>query len=93
MASYSEVKKDLDEVAGIIREQKAVALKIITNAQNGSDILDDVPTRFAATIEAINAYGTQNAAEALAKAELAKMTAEFTALKNILDQIAAIQLP
>lgn len=90
MASYSEVKAGLDEVARIIREQKAVMLKAKSNAGLASAALAGLPTEYADVISTINAYGITNAAEALAKADLAKLTTEFQALKTLADQVAAI---
>jgi hypothetical protein len=90
MASYSEVKVGLDDVAAIIREQKAVMLKAKSNAALASAALADLPTEFADVIATINAYGTANASEALSKADLAKLTTEFQALKSLADQVAAI---
>lgn len=89
-ASYSEVKAGLDEVAAIIREQRTIMLKAKTAAAAGSVVLGDLPARFADVIATVNAYGTSNAAEALAKADMAKLTAEFQALKVLTDQLAAI---
>ena len=90
MASYSEVKAGLDDVATLIRDQKAVMLKAKSNASGASTALAEVPTKYADLISTINAYGTSNASEALAKAELAKLTTEFQALKTLADQVAAI---
>lgn len=90
MASYSEVKAGLAEVATLIRDQKAVMLKAKSNAGLASAALAEVPTKYSDLITTINGYGTSNAAEALAKADLAKLTTEFQALKTLADQVAAI---
>lgn len=90
MASYSEVKAGLDDVAGIIREQKAVMLKVKSNAALASAALAALSAEYADLIATINAYGTSNAAEALSKADLAKLTSEFQSLKSLADQVAAI---
>lgn len=90
MASYSEVKAGLDDVAGIIREQRAVMLKVKSNAGLASAALAGLSAQYADLITTINAYGTANAAEALSKADLAKLTSEFQALKTLADQVAAI---
>ena len=89
-ASYSEVKASLDDVAGIIREQRLITLKAKAAAAASSAVLGDLPTKYADVIATINAYGTTNAAEALAKADLAKLTTEFQTLKALTDQLAAI---
>jgi len=92
MASYSEVKAGLDDVAGIIREQKAVMLKVKSNAALASAALAGLATEYADVVATIQAFGTGNAAEAAAKAELAKLVTEYTALKGIADQVAAVSL-
>lgn len=92
MATYSEVKTGLDEVSGIIREQRDVMKKVKSNAAGASAALASLATTYANLISTINAYGTTDASEAFAKAELAKLVAEFTALKNLSDQIAVINL-
>lgn len=63
MASYSEVKAGLDDVAGIIREQKAVMVKVKSNAALAAAALAGLPAQYADLITTINAYGTTNAAD------------------------------
>jgi hypothetical protein len=92
MATSSEVKAGLDAVAGIISEQRQVMLKVKSNAQIASDSLAALASDYADVVSTIQAYGTSNAFEALAKAELAKLTAEFTALKGKSDAVAAVDL-
>jgi hypothetical protein len=89
MASYSEVKAGLDDIAEIIRSQRAVLSKAVSNSQLASDGLAALPTDYADVLATINGYGTSNASEALAKADLAKLTTEFLALKAVADAIAA----
>ena len=90
MASYSEVKAGLDEIAQVIREKRAVLLKAKTNAADASAALDTLPATYAGVIATIEGYGTTDAAEALAKAELATLTAEFIAVKGVADDVAGI---
>lgn len=92
MATSSQVKTTLDEIAMIIREQRAVMEKVKSNAALASTALGDLPTVYADVVATIQAYGTTNAFEALAKAELAKLAAEYTALKADADTVAAIDL-
>ncbi len=92
MATYSEVKVGLDAVAAIISEQRAMMTKVKSNAALASSALAAVPTDYADVVATIQAYGTANAAEAAAKAELAKLTTEFNALKAKADQAAALDL-
>lgn len=92
MASYSEVKAGLDAIAAIIRDQRAVLVKVKSNALIASETLAALPTEYADVIATIQAFGTANASEALAKAELVKLTTEFNALKTVSDAIAAANL-
>lgn len=92
MATPSQVKTSLDKIAELISSQRAVMEKVKSNASAASAALAAIPTDFADVISTIQAYGTANAFEALAKAELAKMNAEYTALKGDADTVAAIDL-
>lgn len=90
MATSTEVDVALDAVAQIISDQRAVMLKAKSNAQQASDALDGLATNYADVIATVQSYGTSNAHEALAKARLAKYTAEFQALKTVADGVAGI---
>lgn len=90
MASYSEVKAGLDAVAVTIRDARSELLACKSKSASISETLNALPTAYADVVATVNAYGTSNAAEANAKAELAKLTTEFQALKTIADGIAAI---
>lgn len=90
MASYSEVKAGFDEIAVIIRNARTELLACKSKSAGISEVLDALPTTYASLVATVQAYGTSNAAEANAKAELAKFMTEFQALKAIADGIAAI---
>lgn len=90
MATSSEVKAGLDEVANKIRDQRAVVIKARQQASAASAALAGLPTQYGDVVSTVNAYGTADAFEANAKAELAKLTTEFNALKAAADQIAAV---
>lgn len=92
MATTSEVKSGLDDVSNIIREQRDVMKKAKANAAIASAALAALATTYSSIISTINAYGTTDAFEANAKAELAKLVTEYNALKNLADQVAAINL-
>lgn len=92
MASTSEVKSGLNEVAQIIADQRAVLAKAQQNAANASAALAAISTDYSDVAATINAYGTTNAFEALSKAEFAKLQTEFTALKSAADSIVAVAL-
>ena len=85
MATYSEVKSGLDQIAVIMAANKSVLTNGKNLAQQASDELGGLATTFADVIATIQAYGTTNSAEAFAKAELTKLTAEFQALKSAAD--------
>ena len=94
MATYSEMKSGLDDISGIIRNEKANMQKAKNAGVSSSAALAAITTDFAeviATIDAIPA-NTTNAAEMLLKAEKAELAAEFTALKTKADALAAVDL-
>lgn len=82
MATASEVKAGLDDIATKIRNvrQKAAQAKAAITA--GDAELADIPTTFADLIATIDAYGTSDTFEALSKAEKAKLQSEFSALRS-----------
>jgi uncharacterized protein with von Willebrand factor type A (vWA) domain len=92
MATSSEVKAGLDDIATVIRTQHQVIRKMKYDAAAASSQLDDVPVSFADVINTINGYAadTQDAFEQVSKAELAKLTDEFLALKAQADTVAAL---
>lgn len=94
MATASQVKAGLDEIAQIIRAQRAVMEKVKSNAGGASETLAAIPTDYADVLSTINGYSAESTDyfERLAKAELAKMTAEFAALKQDADAVAAVDL-
>jgi hypothetical protein len=94
MASASQVKAGLDEIASLIREQRAVMEKVKSNAAIVSAGLAAIPADYADVIATIDAYaaGSTDYFERLAKAEKAKLAAEFTALKADADAVAAVNL-
>lgn len=94
MAAASEVKAGLDEIARAIREKRTVMAGCKAKAGVVSTDLAGLATEYAAVIESINGYSAQStdAFEKLAKAELAKLTAEFLALKAVSDAVSVIDL-
>lgn len=94
MASYSEMKAGLDDIAAMIREQRNTLTKAKSNGTSASEALASIPTTFADVIAAIDAIpaNTTNAAEMLLKAEKAKLAAEFGSLKTKADAIATVTL-
>ena len=92
MATSSEVKTGLDDISAAIRAARQSMVTVKGTGASVSADLGGLATEFADLIATVNAYGTTNAFEALAKAELGKLTAEFTALKAVSDAVAAINL-
>ncbi len=94
MATASEMKAGLDDIATIIRAQRDNMKEVKASASSASVELANIPTRYAdviATIDAIPA-GTTDNFERVVKAEKAKLAAEFTALKAKADSVAAVDL-
>lgn len=81
MATSSEVKAGLDEISAMIKasRQRLVSSKEMIGTQETN--LTAIPTRFSDVLTTVNGYGTTDVFEALCKAEVAKMTTEFQALK------------
>ena len=92
MATYSQVKAALDTIAESIAKNRLRIILSQETAQEVSDALDLLQTTHADVITTIGTYGTTNASEALAKTDLAKLSAEFTVLKTDADTIAAVNL-
>ena len=92
MATSSEVKSALDAVAAEISAQRAKIKTLVAEAAIASAALGGLPALYADVVTTINGYGTTDAFESLAKAELAKLSAEFTALKADFDTIASVNL-
>lgn len=90
MATSSEVKAGLDDIAKIIREQRGKVLGMKSEAGVVSGVLGGLPTTYADLIATVQAYGTSNAFEANAKAEMAKLASEYTDLKAVSDGIAGV---
>ena len=87
MATTSEVKAGLDEIAASIRtnrrrfEQSKAAIVTVRDA------LVAIPTVYADVLDTVGLYGTADAFEALSKDELAKLTTEFIALRNDINAL------
>ncbi|QND60383.1 hypothetical protein [Mesorhizobium huakuii] len=92
MATTSEVKVGMAAIAQRLSDQRQVMLKAKSNAGAASVALSAIPTDYADVIATVQAFGSANAFDAATKAELAKMTAEFSALKAKADQVAAVDL-
>ena len=92
MSTSSEVKSGLDAVAANIAGNRDKLAACVDTAGQVSVDLANLPTAFADVVATIQAYTPTGAFETLAKDELAKLTAEFAALKADADAIAAVDL-
>ena len=80
MATSSEVKAALDDIAQSIRTERQAMKNAKERIATGQGNLNLIPTTFADALATINAYNPTGDFESLSKDELAKMTTEFLAL-------------
>lgn len=85
MATYSQVKSGLDEISQTIVRARYEASRCISKLTGAASALNAIPTDYSDVITTIDGYGTADEAEAAAKAEKAKLQAEFLALKAEID--------
>lgn len=90
MATTSEVKTGLDQIAAVIAAQRAVVNKAKQNAQAASDALAAIPVDFADVAGTIDGYTPSDDFESLAIAEKARLITEYQALKAEADAIVAV---
>ena len=81
MATSSEVKAALDDIAQSIRTERQAMKSAKARISAGQSNLNALPTVFANAISEINGFTPTGAMETLAQDELSKLTTEFTALK------------
>ena len=82
MATASQVKAGLNDAAQTIRTERQALAQAKARIAAAEANLAAIPTVFADVIQTVNGYGTQDAFEAVAKAELAKLNAEYETLKS-----------
>lgn len=92
MATTSQVKAGLDDIAQSIRANRDLMKQAKDRGATASTSLAGLPATFADVIATINGYAPTGAFETNAKDELAKMTTEFQALKATADAVAAISV-
>lgn len=92
MATSSEIKTALDAVAKDIASKRSRLKAVVAEAADVSAALASLPTIYSDVIATINGFpaNTTDTFEALQKAELAKLSTEFTGMKTKSDQIAAL---
>ncbi len=82
MATSSEVKAALNDIAQSIRTERQAMKNAKARIAAGQGNLNALPTVFADAIAEINGFTPTGAMETLAQDELVKLTTEFTALKS-----------
>ena len=87
MATASEVKAGLDDISRSIRDSRNAYAKAKATIQAARNQLVAIPTTFADVLEEIDGYGTEDAFEAVTRAEKAKLAAEFVALQGEMDAL------
>jgi len=89
MATVTEVKKGLDDMATIIVAERQAFALAKARISNASGNLGLIPTQYADVLATIDAYTPTGAFETLAQDEKAKLTTEFQALKAAIDALIA----
>jgi hypothetical protein len=94
MATPSQVKSGLDDISDVIVAQRQTMKGLVSSAGSVGATLDGLASTYGDVIATINAYAanTTDAFELVSKAELAKMTAEFTALRANVTTVTSISL-
>ena len=82
MATSSEVKAALDDIAQSIRTERQALKNAKARIATAQGNLNAIPTVFADALATINAYTPTGDFESLSQDELAKMTTEFISLRN-----------
>jgi len=91
MATASEVKAGLDEMAAAIAAVRTRYASAKSNITGGSAALGNIPTKYADVIATIDGYAPLGAFETLAKDEKSKLASEYLALKAVIDALIATQ--
>ena len=89
MATTSEVKAGLDDIAVSIRNSRKAFEQSKARIQAAHSELVAIPTTFSDVIGTIDAFSaaTTNAFEMVAKAEKAKLATEFVALRDEINTL------
>ena len=82
MATSSEVKAALDDIAQSIRTERQAMSNAKARIATGQGNLNLIPTTFADAIATIDGFVPTGEFESLSKDEFAKMTTEFLALRS-----------
>lgn len=82
MATTSEVKAGLDDVAAEIRAERQALKTASARVSASVSNLNALATKYAALVSTVNGYTPTGAFETAAKDELTKLASEFTSLKT-----------
>lgn len=84
MATTSEIKAGLDDIAAEIRTERQALRSAQARVNASLAALQGLPTKYAGLIAEIDGFDAQTSDvfERLAKAEKAKLVTEFTALRG-----------
>ena len=82
MATISEVKAGLDDIATTIRTERRALVNAKVRIATAQNNLAAIPTIFADVIAEIDGYTPTGEFEALTQDEKAKLQTEFVALRN-----------
>lgn len=88
MATTSEVKTGLDQIALAIRNQRSAIKGAIQTAAVAEAALAGLATTFADVIATVSGYDASDAFEATAKAEFDRLVVEYTALTGVARTIS-----
>ena len=87
MATTSEVKAGLDDIATMIRTARQAFVQSKARIQSARNDLNNIPTTFADALATIDGYTGADAFELLSQAEKAKLQTEFMALRAEMDSL------
>jgi len=85
MATTSEINKSIDEISASIDALRRQYESAKGNITRVATTLGDIPTQYSDVITSILAFGDTDSYEVFKKAELAKLTTEFTELQTLVS--------
>lgn len=93
MATPSQVKAALDEIAETIARSRSAAIRAQASIAEEAARMSGLPSKYSDVITTINGYTPTGAFETLAKAERTALANEFGTLNDTLDDaITALNL-
>ena len=89
MATADEVNVGLRKISDEINAVRTRFVSAKSSIEGGSAALGSMPTKWADVLATIDGYSGADASELFAKAEKARLVAEYVALKNDIDILIA----